>query len=143
MADFSKFFDYFAENMGALGLPASREMFGNVGAAVASINGLEAYILKYGKKLTVRELIGAGFRFDKNATLGAMYASFYLGAAIGSLAVATARCMGGGLTLGEILFSAAQHGFASPWAHTHLAQNRVIWDQNMQGRSVYATLGRA
>ncbi|AKJ28820.1 hypothetical protein [Caldimonas brevitalea] len=138
MANFDKFFDYFRENMEALNLPAPKEMYGNVTLALGSVTALEMYIQKYGSKVTVRELLGAGLRADKLVTLGAMQASYYLGAVIGSLGVATARCMGNGLTLSEILFSASHAGVNTARVAGHLARHPEIYDSRMPSRSNYA-----
>ncbi|MCW7542042.1 hypothetical protein OOT46_30050 [Aquabacterium sp. A7-Y] len=137
MADFSKFYDYFRENMEALHLPAPLELFGNMTLALGSIKALELYMRTYGYKTTVLELLGAGFKADKLATLGAMQASYYLGAAVGSLAVATGRCLGNGASIADVLLSATRQGVNSPWLASHLARHPGIYDPGVPGRSLY------
>ncbi|WKB52979.1 hypothetical protein [Eleftheria terrae] len=137
MADFSKFYEYFRENMAALGLPAPQELYGNLTLALGSVTALELFIEKYGTKVTVRELLGAGLRAEKLATVGAMQAAGYLGAVIGSIAVATGRCLGNGVTIGEVLFSATKHGINSPWLAAHLARYPAIYDARVPARQLY------
>lgn len=56
----SNFYDYFKENMEGLGLPAPRSLFGSVQMAVANASIILSQIDKFGKAVTIGELIGAG-----------------------------------------------------------------------------------
>jgi hypothetical protein len=111
----SDFYKYFKENMAALNLPAPESLFGSAQAALGTATAMITYIDKFGPKVTVGELIGAGTRLEGLTTVGVCLATYYVGAVIGSLAVATGRCLGNGASLGDVLFVAAKYGFSRPW----------------------------
>lgn len=56
----SKFYEYFKENMEALGLPAPESLYGNLATATATASTLLSQMDKFGKTVTVGEVIGAG-----------------------------------------------------------------------------------
>lgn len=91
----SNFYRYFKENMDSLGLPAPESLFGTLQITIGTLTVLLTNIDKFGKTVTVGELIGTGTRLEKLATVAAISAAFYVGACIGSLAVATGRTLGG------------------------------------------------
>jgi hypothetical protein len=101
----SDFYRYFSENMAALGLPAPRSLFATSKQAKETISAIAGAIRAFGAKATLGEIIGsipslsaAGDLF----TLGsAIYASFYIGACIGSLAIATGRTVSGGRQIAD------------------------------------------
>ncbi|MCW7537595.1 hypothetical protein OOT46_06980 [Aquabacterium sp. A7-Y] len=134
MAGFSKFYDYFLENMQGLGLPAPDEMYGNLPLALSNLTGMQLFIESHGAQVTVKELIGAGLRGDKLSAIGGMLASFYVSAVVGSIAVATGRCLGKAATMADVLRSAREHGFNSPWLAGHLARNPGMYDPTVSGR---------
>ena len=111
----SDFYKYFKENMDALGVPAPESLYGNLQTAVGTITVLLGLIDKFGHKVTLKELIGAGTKLEKLGVIAACSAAFYAGAVIGSLAVATGRCLGRGTSLGDALVEAARWGFKRPW----------------------------
>jgi len=114
-ARMSDFYKYFKENMDSLGLPAPESLFGNLQSAVGTITVIVGLIDKFGHKVTVKELIYAGTKLEKLGVIAACSAAFYAGAVIGSLAVATGRCLGRGASLGDTLVEAARWGFKRPW----------------------------
>jgi hypothetical protein len=113
MADGNKsFYQYFKENMNALGgLPAPEDFFGTKETAIATIAGIAKYIEKYGTRVTVHELWEIGPKWtavmaggatavsvskavlEGIVVLGGLSAAAYLGACIGSLAVATGEVL--------------------------------------------------
>jgi hypothetical protein len=96
----SDFYKYFKENMEALGLTAPPEsLFGTQQLAISTIGTIVAFIDKFGTKVTVMEMASAGTRLEQLTLLVALGASYYAGAAIGSLAVATGRTISGGTSL--------------------------------------------
>ena len=111
----SDFYKYFRENMEALGLPAPESLFGNAQLALNSATTLVLLVDRFGKKVTVLELIGAGIRAEKFAVIGAMSASYYIGAVIGSIAVATGRTLSGGASISDVLLSAQMNHLHRAW----------------------------
>jgi len=71
----SDFYKYFKENMDGLGLPAPESLFGNVQLATATASTLIGLAEKFGKTVTVAEMIGAGIRGEKLMVVGAMSAA--------------------------------------------------------------------
>lgn len=60
MARVSNFYVYFKENMESLGLPAPETLFGTLQTAVANASVILTQIDKFGRAVTLGELIGAG-----------------------------------------------------------------------------------
>jgi hypothetical protein len=138
-----KFYDYFSENMKALNLPAPESLFGTLTAATASIGSMVKFVQNYGTRTTVAEMIitlpgavaGAGGGVVGFATaasegllvVGALSAAYYVGACIGSLAVATGRSFSGGLSIADCLSTAALHGIETPqWLQDTLSTNIAL-----------------
>lgn len=123
----SEFYKYFKENMDALGLPAPDTLFGNAQLATATASALIGLIEKFGKKVTVSEMIGAGIRSEKLMVIGAMSASYYAGAVIGSIAVATGRSLAGGTSLADVLLSAQMNHLHRPWLPAIMVRHPEIY----------------
>lgn len=131
----SDFYRYFKENMVDLGLvPPPESLFGTQQLAVSTISTIIGCIYKFGTKVTVLELIGAGTKLERMAVVGALGASYYAGAAIGSLAVATGRTLSGGTSLGDVLFEASRWGFNRPWLTSLFHRRPGIYDPSVPGR---------
>jgi len=130
----SNFYQYFKENMDGLGLPAPESLFGTLQTTVATVTVLLTNIDKFGKTVTVRELIGAGTRLEKLATVAALSAAFYVGACIGSLAVATGRTLAGGVSIADVLLLARRHQIDRAWLTPVLLKAPAIYQQNAIGR---------
>lgn len=75
----SDFYKYFKENMQALGLCAPDSLFGSQQAAVGTISTILTFTDKFGPKVTIRELIGAGTKLERLGAMGAVCAAFYAG----------------------------------------------------------------
>lgn len=106
----SDFYSYFCENMQALHLPAPHSLFGSASQAKEVIAGIASAIRSFGTNasmseifLTVPKLSMAG---DAALLYSGVKASYYLGACIGSLAVALGRSTSGGNTITDF-FEAA------------------------------------
>ncbi len=135
------FYDYFKDNMDGLGLPAPAELFGQVTTTLATIGTLNALVEKFGLRVTVRELLVAGVRAEKLMVVGAMSASFYTGAVIGSLAVATAREITG-VSLSDVLMMANQHRINRPWVQKTLIQNPKLYSRAASAASAAGAASR-
>ncbi|WP_242449006.1 hypothetical protein [Burkholderia metallica] len=83
----------FRENMTALGLDAPVSFFGTYQTAVGTLTLMLQPLATLGADATVAELIGATMGLEKLMVVGAIGASFYVGAVIGSLIVATDNAM--------------------------------------------------
>jgi hypothetical protein len=133
----SDFYKYFKENMDALDLPAPENLYGSVTTAQASITGMLVYIDKFGTKVTVLDMIGAGTNLERLATVGAVQGAYYIGAAIGSLAVATGRTLAGGTSLSDVLFEASRWNLKRDWLLPLLHRNPGIYDASVPGRKYH------
>jgi len=83
----------FTANMSALGLPAPSSLFGTIQAAASNIATMLGALKTLGPGATVAELIGATTALEALSVVGALSASFYCGACIGSLIVAANAAM--------------------------------------------------
>ena len=93
MATCGDFGKAFTENMSALGLPAPSSLFGSAQAAASNIATMLGALKTLGPGATVAELIGATRALAALSVVGALSASFYVGACIGSLIVASNTAM--------------------------------------------------
>jgi hypothetical protein len=123
----SDFYEYFKENMDALNLSAPESLYGNLMTAVSSAQAILSQIEKYGKKVTLREIAVAGSRLEQLAFIGTLGACYYVGAVVGSMAVATGRKLSGGTSLSDVLMSAYQNGLLRPWLREELIQSPEIY----------------
>ena len=105
MSDFAK---YFNENMQSLGLPTPTSLFSTLASSIATASAITGAVEKFGTRVTIGELIGAGILTEKLAVAGALTASFYVGAVIGSIAVATGRVLADGLSIADCLYDDTQ-----------------------------------
>lgn len=133
----SEFYQYFKENMESMGLPAPQTLFGSLTSAVATATTILSQIDKYGKSVTITEIIGAGSRLEQLTVLGACSAAFYVGAVIGSIAVATGRTLSNGATISDVLFSARRHGLDRSWLYGCMQMYPGIYQTNVLSRRLY------
>lgn len=133
----SEFYMYFKENMDGLGLPAPETLFGTVQAAIANAMVILSQIDKFGKAVTIAELIGAGTKIERLATIGACSAAFYVGAVIGSIAVATGRTLSGGTSITDVFFTVSQHNLNRPWLVTQFQRYPGLYDRRSIARNMY------
>lgn len=118
------FYAHFRQNMASLGLPAPETLFGTLSLALSSTTSILTQIDKFGRAVTVAELIGAGTKLEGLGVVGACTAAFYAGAVIGSLAVATGRSVSGGVTIADIVFTANRFDLNRPWLLDAVARGR-------------------
>ncbi|MAA76143.1 MAG: hypothetical protein CMN28_15740 [Salinisphaeraceae bacterium] len=134
--DFGK---YFRENMAGLGLPVPATLFDNFNAAVANATLMANTLSTLGAGATVGEVIGATVALEKLGVVAGLGASYYLGAVVGSIAVASGRSLGCGRSLADVLIFLSQHQLAYSGVRTHLLQNPEILDPSRSGRFAYAS----
>lgn len=130
----AKFYDYFKENMDGLGLPAPESLFGTLQAAVGNATIILSQIDKFGRAVTIRELIGAGTKLERLAIVGACGASFYVGAVIGSIAVATGRSLSGGTSISQVIFTAQKYRIYRPWLFSALHRYPELYNDRIASR---------
>jgi hypothetical protein len=128
--------------MEALGFPVGGWFGGSAavyGAIRVAIDGIE----KYGERVTVMELVGAGLLSERWGFLGAMAASAFLGAAIGSAAVASGRSLSCGSSLADVMEYAASKQFLTPDVRQVLIRNPQIFQRKHPARYSYAMMARS
>lgn len=131
------FYKYFKENMEGLGLPAPETLFNSLTAAVATATSILSQIDKFGKSVTIGELIGAGTRLERLGVIAACSAAFYVGAVIGSIAVATGRSLAGGTSIADVLITANRYNLNRPWLTPNLLRWQGIYNPNVTARNIY------
>ena len=139
----SDFYKYFKENMDDLGLPAPEGLFGSLQSAVGTVTVIVGFADKFGPKVTLGEVIGAGTKLEALGVVAACSAAFYAGAVIGSLAVASGRCLGNGTSLADVLFEASRWRFKRPWLSPLLHRMPGIYKPAVAGRRYYKHYGAA
>ncbi|MCS0589535.1 hypothetical protein ACFQ09_10000 [Massilia norwichensis] len=131
----SDFYKYFKENMEDLGLIAPpQSLYGTQALAISTISTILAYIDKFGTKVTVRELAGAGTRLEGLAVLGALGAAYYAGAVIGSLAVATGRTMSDGTSMADVFYELSKRGWSRTWLRSLFHRRPGLYNASVSGR---------
>jgi hypothetical protein len=133
----AKFYDYFKENMDGLGLPAPETLFGTLQVAVGNATVILSQIDKFGRAVTLREVIGAGTRMERLGVIGALSASFYVGAVIGSIAVATGRSLSGGTSISDVIFTAQKYRIYRPWLFSALHRYPRLYNAKIARRASY------
>lgn len=106
---------YFTQNMQAMGLPAPDELFGTLEKTIGCAYAMSKAIEVYGSRVTIGELIGAGTFSEGLGVVISVGAAYYLGAVIGSIAVATGQSVSGGTTIADILFTAKKYKLYRDW----------------------------
>lgn len=141
------FYPAFSKNMEAIGLSAPTSLFSTQEKAVGTISQLAGLIKTMGMKVTIRELVVAGTVTEKLAVLSAYYASYYLGGAIGSLAVAADAYYAckAGPTASQRLHRAMLlvGGAAVMPMHGFLMAHPEVFDVSSPHRFTYAQRARA
>lgn len=139
-------FSYWRENMQGLGIPIPNTWHGSEASVLALAGALASAVEKYGPRVTVAELVGAGVVSEQVAFLGSLTAAGVAGAAIGSAAVATGRYLAGGTSLadvlGNVLGYAARKRVLTRQVHITLANHPQIYNPKSRGRIAYVQLIR-
>ncbi|WP_045450328.1 hypothetical protein [Vibrio owensii] len=133
---FSKHFNY---NMKALGLPVPTTLFDKAAAAISNAGILVEALKTLGPRATVSELIGATVGMEKLKVAGALLASYYVGAVIGSIAVASTKTLTCGLSLNQLFEFQSKHGLTYPNSHQFYAANPEILGAKVNKSSTYWT----
>lgn len=97
--DFKK---YFNKNMNELGLTVPPGLFDTSEKATATAILILGTLKQLGAGATMAEIAGATVALEKLAVLAALSASGYVGAVIGSIAIATGRSLGCGYKVSDM-----------------------------------------
>lgn len=137
------FYYYFKENMNDLGLPVPDGYFDTQNTAIATASAIITAIKTAGAGATMAEIAGATFMLEKLAVVGAVSASFYVGAVIGSIAVAAGKYLSCGSSILDFFAFAEKHNINPPWLREHMMKYPQIINQNGENiRKGYGTKAR-
>lgn len=117
---------YFKQNMQALGLSAPDELFGTLEKTIGCAYAMSKAIEVYGTRVTIGELVYAGTFSEGLGVALSIGAAYYLGAVIGSIAVATGQSISGGTTIADILFTARKYNLYRDWMPDVFADGLVV-----------------
>jgi hypothetical protein len=107
-----------------------------------TLSTLAALSEKFGPRATVGELIQAGTKTETPTVAGGISAAWYLGAAIGSAAVATGSYTSCGTRVSDVFTYATMHRMLTPRIrHQHVAFPE-IYDVNHKRRHDYGIMAR-
>jgi hypothetical protein len=87
--------------------------------------------------VTIGELIKAGTILEALGYIAGCAAAFYVGAVIGSIAVAAGRTLSCGTTLSDVISTADKHNLNRPWLIPNLQRWPGIYDSSVASRSTY------
>lgn len=117
------FYKYFNENMEGMGLAAPQNLFSSIVLAAGTAKAILTAIDMLGKTATIGMIIGATVALEKLAVVTALSAAYYVGAVIGSMAIATGRYLSCGATISDVILFAQQNQIHRPW----LTKSLVLW----------------
>ena len=137
------FFLAYKTNMEALGLEVPTSWYGTQVSILTKLGALVAAVDKLGQGATLAELVGATTLPEKLLVGGAIYASYYTGAAIGSAMVAMGKYTGCGSSPANngraaLRFQGDTGIRVSPQLHHHIQCHPEIFDQTAPSRRAYA-----
>ncbi len=132
------FKSYFNENMQALNLPVPDTLFDNFNAAIANAGLLLEALNTLGKGATMKEIVIATSGLEKLKVAAAIGASFYIGAVIGSLAVASGRSLSCGSRIADMfVFLYTNDLIFDDWQKFYRANPEILDPVNIR-RPAYA-----
>lgn len=132
--DFAK---YFHENMEGLNLPVPSTLFDNVNAAIANAALILETLNSLGKGATIGEVINATTGLEKLKIAASLGAAFYIGAVIGSIAVASGRSLGCGYSISDMVVFLRQNKLEFDGWNAFYTLNPEILDARNRFRQTY------
>lgn len=132
--DFKK---YFNENMKDLGLPVPQTLFDNFNAAVANAGLILEALGTLGKGATMAEVIKATTGLERLKVAASLGASYYVGAVIGSIAVASGRSLGCGSRISDMFVFLHKNNLTFDGWNSFYVRNPEILDKNSRFRVAY------
>lgn len=134
LGDFKK---YFNENMNDLGLPVPQTLFDNFNAAVANAGLILEAIGTLGRSASMAEVIKATTGLEKLKVAASLGASFYAGAVVGSIAVASGRSLGCGYRISDMFVFLHQNDLQFEGWNAFYINNPEILDKSNRFRIAY------
>lgn len=138
--DFKK---YFTENMNALGLPAPQNLFDSYSTAVANAALMAEALRTLGKGATIGELVGATTGLEKLKVAAAFGASYYVGAVIGSIAIASGRSLGCGYRISDMVSFLDHNNLKFDDWNAFFVDNPQVLNKNQGFRNSFGLRARA
>ena len=132
--DFKK---YFNENMRELGLPFPSTFFDSYNSAVAHAIVMVEALKTLGKGATVGELIGATTGLEKLKVVAALGAAYYVGAVIGSIAIASGRSLGCGYKISNMFVFLEQNNLKFENWNLFYTMHPEILNKRHKFRKIY------
>lgn len=128
--DFEK---YFKENMEGLGLPVPKSLFMSYQTGVATGAALSGFLWQFGKGTTVGVMLGGSYYHEKFLLAAAIGGSYYTGAVIGSIAIASGRSLGCGYRLADMMSLIHENKMEFPGWETFYNMEKQVMDKNYHG----------
>ncbi len=132
--DFKK---YFNENMKAMNLPVPSTLFDNFNAAIANAGLILETLNTLGKGATIAEIIKATTGLEKLKVAASLGAAYFVGAAIGSIAVASGRSLGCGYRITDMFVFLEQTNLKFDNCNSFYMMHPEILDKRHNFRQVY------
>lgn len=133
-ADFG---EYYAENMHALGLNTPKGMYENFQLALGNASLMLGAISTAGKGATMTELALATFKAEKVAVSLGLGAAGYVGASIGSMAVASGRVLGCGSRIADMFSFTRQYNLQFEGQNQFYQRYPEIFDNDHPRRRTF------
>lgn len=131
------FWKYFNENMKALKLPVPTTLFSTFERAINTVITILVAVDTLGKGATIAEIVGATIGLEKLKVVGSLVASYYVGAVIGSIAVAIGRSSGCGHDISDIFILLQKYKLKFDDYRSFYQKNPEILDRSHPNRSKY------
>lgn len=131
------FITYANDNMRQLGLTPVENMGDTVDQALVKLGTMAGTVAILGKGATVAELVLATTIVEKIAVGATLYASYYVGAYIGSFAVATGKYLSCGSSIADALTFIEDNNIKFNNAKVFFANNLEILSTTMPNREAF------
>jgi len=133
-----EFIKYANDNMKALGLTPIENMGDTIDQALSKLGTMAGTVAVLGKGATLAELALATTAVEKIAVGASFYATFYVGAYIGSFAVATGKYLSCGSSIADAFAFIEDNNIKFDNAKVFFANNPEILNTGMANREVFA-----
>ncbi len=114
---------YFKENMDGLGLPVPSSLFDSFNTTIATAAVIGEAVSLQGSHVTLGQVIASSSRMASLKIAVSLSASYYVGAIVGSLAVASGRSLGCGARIADALAIARNNGIRGMWLERELMRH--------------------
>lgn len=132
------FFEYVNTNMEQLGLTPPKTIWQKTETTIKTVGTLLGAIKMLGKGATLSELAFATTALEKTVVGGVVLASGYVGAYVGSVAVAAGRYGACGSTISDTIYFIQENGIDFYGSKVFFANNPEIIKPSMPNRETFA-----